>query len=76
MVPTCLFAPLQHREQNALDPAHPELVLQTPGHFPSLGPGLAGSSHSPTTILTPPWSGAGIFLLLHELTNWPFPESG
>lgn len=75
MVRTCLFARVQHREQNALDPAHPGLILQT-ADFPSPGLVLAGSSHSPTTILTPTWSGAWIFLLLHELTNWPFPESG
>lgn len=26
-------------------------------------------------ILPPMWSITGIFLLLHKLTNWPFPES-
>lgn len=45
-----------------------QLLLQTTD-FPILG--------LEATILPPPisWFRAGIFLLLYNLTHWPFPES-
>lgn len=47
----------------------------TRSNSPRTHPAIPGDSPSEAAILPPMWSVTGIFLLLHELTNWPFPES-